>query len=74
MILPTFASFVRALILLSVGVSGQLLRNITIDDTDLAIEYTGPWIVDPPYSGFYQGGHHWSDQSGAYATFTFTGI
>jgi hypothetical protein len=74
MILPTFASFSRALILLSVGVSGQLLRNITIDDMDPAIAYTGPWTVDPPDLGFYQGGHHWSSQSGAYATFSFTGI
>jgi len=70
MILPTFA---KALILLSVGVSGQLLRNITIDDMDPAITYTGSWTVDPPQSGPYQGGLHWSIQSGAYATFKFTG-
>jgi len=74
MILPTLASFARALILLSVGVGGQLLHNITIDDTDPTISYTGPWQVDLPEPAFYQGGHHWSSQSGAYATFTFTGI
>lgn len=73
MIFSTLASFVRALVLLSV-VNGQLLHNITIDDTDPAITYTGLWTIDPPDYGFYQGGHHWSSRSGAYATFTFTGI
>jgi len=74
MILPTFASFARALILLSIGVSGQSLRNITIDDTDPAIKYTGRWSVGPPELGFYQDGHHWANELGAYATFSFTGI
>jgi len=73
MILPTFASFARALILLSIGVGGQSMRNITIDDIDPAIKYTGPWTRAPDL-GYYQDGHHWADNIGAYAIFTFTGI
>ena len=72
MILPTFVS-IASTFLLGV-VSGQVLRNITVDDTDPAITYMGPWGIGSGDSDSYGGAHRWANQSGAYATFSFTGI
>jgi hypothetical protein len=50
-------------------------RNVTVDDTDSAIKYSGNgWIVSTGFNGLNFGGfHHLSDQKNAVATFTFTG-
>ena len=53
----------------------RALRNITIDDTDSIIKYTGTWESDSGhYSDLDYGGAHTvsSDPTGS-ASFTFTG-
>jgi len=71
MILPTFVSVASAFLL---GVvNGQVLRNITVDDNDPAIIYTGSWGLGSGDSDSYGDAHRWANQSGAYATFSFTG-
>ena len=77
MFLPTFVSCTLSIaatfILLGV-VSGQTLRNVTLDDLDPAIRYVGTWHVDINQPAFFGNGHSWSDQVNSYAVFTFTGI
>jgi len=74
MILVSRTSTTGALILLGV-VSGQLLRNITVDDNNPAIKYTGTWITGTTKEAdSYGGGHRSTKQENAYATFHFTGI
>lgn len=71
MIAPTLISI--ALILLD-SVNGVLLHNITVGDSDPSITYTGAWNDGTGEPDSYGGGHRSSTQTGAYATFTFTGI
>jgi len=72
MILSTFLSIASAFLL---GVvNGQVLRNITVDDTDPAITYTGFWGIGSGDSDSYGDSHRWANESGVYATFVFTGI
>ncbi|KAG8859384.1 hypothetical protein FRB96_004599 [Tulasnella sp. 330] len=52
------------------------LRNITIDDTDSIIQYSGNWEPDSQHLSDldYGGAHTVSSQSTATATFGFTGV
>jgi hypothetical protein len=72
MLLPNFVAIVGAFMLLGV-VSGQLLRNITVDDKDPAITYTGTWNTGTKEADSYGGGHRSTSRVGAYATYNFTG-
>jgi hypothetical protein len=60
--------------LLQQGVVG--MHNVTIDDTDLSILYSGDWntSADDTQNGLdYGGSHHVSNDPDATATWNFTG-
>ncbi|TDL17654.1 hypothetical protein BD410DRAFT_843451 [Rickenella mellea] len=62
------------LLLFSSGVKG--LANITIDDSDPKIHYSGSWEPDSQHISHldYGGSHTVSSDPNGFATFTFTGV
>ncbi len=56
---------------LIVGAVAQ--RNITVDDTDPLITYTGTWSLSSPSELDQGGAHHLAEDDASSASFTFTG-
>ncbi|KIK70017.1 hypothetical protein GYMLUDRAFT_67275 [Collybiopsis luxurians FD-317 M1] len=49
-------------------------RNVTVDDSDISIQYSADWSASSPSNSLDYGGfHHLSDNKLASASFTFTG-
>jgi len=65
-----FLQFFAVIFLSSVWLPVQALRNISIDNSNPIINYSGSWPFDTYASGATD---HWSSSSGASATVEFTG-
>lgn len=63
------------LVALLLGHSVLAAHNITIDDTDPSIVYSGAWVPDSELTNTlaYGGSHRYSNDSSATATWEFTG-
>ena len=61
------------LVLLSISLFASALRNVSLDDSDPAIDYHGNWL-HTPYDTTNKGNHHMvTADNNAYATLVFTG-
>ncbi|KIM22805.1 hypothetical protein M408DRAFT_332748 [Serendipita vermifera MAFF 305830] len=63
-----------ALLVILPCVASQMLTNITIDDSDPMISYSGSWSTQYNSDIAYGGSYHSSNDSSASATLTFDGV